>query len=144
MVRIFTNVIKVLKRRLVRVVQTTGVISRTIMLSTSSDALPAVVGASQFCEIGIRINSSKENGFILRVMLASKESNRRSEHEPDSCQRWQRVALGPHREWWGTRERKCGRWIGSSQKRLDESGLRRDSVKTWCSDIFGTIWGRFV
>jgi hypothetical protein len=38
------------------------------MLSTSSDTLLAVVGASQFCEIGIRINSPKENGFVLRVM----------------------------------------------------------------------------
>src|SRR5260221_13939742 len=114
------------------------------MLSTSSDTLLAVVGASQFCEIGIRIHSPKENGFVLRVMLACKESNRRLGHEPDSCQRWQRVALGRHREWWRTRGHKCDRWIGSSRKRLDESGLRRDFVKTWCADIFDTIWVRFV
>ena len=75
MVRIFTNVIKILKKMLVRVVHTIGVISRTVMLSTSSDALLAVVGASQFCEIGIRINSPKENGFVLRGMLACEERN---------------------------------------------------------------------
>lgn len=35
--------------------------SRTVMLSTSSDALLAVIGTSQFCEIGMGIDGSEEN-----------------------------------------------------------------------------------
>jgi hypothetical protein len=35
--------------------------SRTVMLSTRSDALLAVIGTFQFCEIGMGINGSKEN-----------------------------------------------------------------------------------
>jgi hypothetical protein len=36
-------------------------VSRTVMLSTRSDALLAVIGTSQFCEIGMGINGSEEN-----------------------------------------------------------------------------------
>ena len=36
-------------------------VSRTVMLSTCSDALLAVIGASQVCEIGMGINGSQEN-----------------------------------------------------------------------------------
>jgi hypothetical protein len=35
--------------------------SRTVMLSTCSDALLAVIGTFQLCEIGMGINSPKEN-----------------------------------------------------------------------------------
>ncbi len=35
--------------------------SRTVMLSTRSDALLAVIDASQFCEIGMGVNGSEEN-----------------------------------------------------------------------------------
>lgn len=35
--------------------------SRTVMLSTRSDALLAVIGTSQFCEIGMGIDGPKED-----------------------------------------------------------------------------------
>jgi hypothetical protein len=35
--------------------------SRTVMLSTRSDALLTVIGTFQFCEIGMGINGSKKN-----------------------------------------------------------------------------------
>jgi hypothetical protein len=40
------------------------------MLSTRSDALLAVAGTTQLCEIGMGINSSKENRFVLRACLS--------------------------------------------------------------------------
>jgi hypothetical protein len=43
--------------------------SRTVVLSTCPDTLLAVVGAFQFCEVGIRIDRSKKYRFVLRVSL---------------------------------------------------------------------------
>ena len=48
--------------------------SRTVMLSTRSDALLAVIGTFQFCEIGMGINGSKENRFVLGICSACAES----------------------------------------------------------------------
>lgn len=48
--------------------------SRTVMLSTRSDALLAVISTLQFCEIGMGINGSKENRFVLGICSACTES----------------------------------------------------------------------
>lgn len=40
------------------------------MLSTRSDALLAVTGTTQFCKIGMGINGSEENRFVLQPCLS--------------------------------------------------------------------------
>jgi hypothetical protein len=43
---------------------------RTVMLSTRSDTLLAVIGTSQFCEIGVGIHGSEENRFVLESCIS--------------------------------------------------------------------------
>lgn len=69
MIRVFTDIIEIWGSAWAKGVYTYKNVSRTVMLSTCPDAFLGVVGAFQFCEVGIGINCSEENRFVLRVIL---------------------------------------------------------------------------
>jgi hypothetical protein len=96
------------------------------VFSTCPDTFLAVISALQFCEIGIGIDGSEKNGFILGVLLDIWRATDEEVHMPDSCLHWQRGELGHHTGWWTKKARMYGPLSESNQKMLDESVLQKE------------------